>query len=64
MRESELYARLREHLDDGYLAAWTEQVALPELQSRTVRQALADGVDAKTVWRAAWQALDLPAKFR
>lgn len=64
MRESELFARLREHIGDEYVAAWAAQISLPELNSRTVNEALADGIDCKTIWRAAWQQLGLPAKFR
>mgnify|MGYP001942060342 FL=1 len=64
MRESELFARLREHLGDDYAPAWAAQVGLAELNSRTVQEAVADGVDCKTIWRAAWQQLELPAKYR
>ena len=32
--------------------------------NRTVMQALGDGVDSKTVWRAVWTALELPPRER
>lgn len=64
MRETELFARLNKHLGQAYALAWAEQVSLPELGSKTVREALADGVDCKTIWRAAWVALELPARDR
>jgi hypothetical protein len=38
--------------------------ALAGLDGRTVDQALADGVDAKTVWRAVCEAFDVPERLR
>jgi hypothetical protein len=37
---------------------------LSELGSRTVEQALADGVDVVVVWRAVHQALELTPRDR
>jgi hypothetical protein len=37
---------------------------LSALGERTVDQALADGVDAKTVWRAVCQEFDVPPNLR
>ena len=34
------------------------------LGQRTVVQALADGIPCKTIWRAVWTALELPARDR
>ena len=39
-------------------------MVLAELGSRTVDQALAQGEDAKTVWRAVWEATKAPASDR
>lgn len=64
MRESELWQRLSQHLGDSYYLTWAEQQSLPALGSLTVREALAAGIDSKTIWRAAWQALELPARER
>ncbi|MGB3954579.1 MAG: DUF3046 domain-containing protein [Brooklawnia sp.] len=64
MREAELWQRMRTHLGAGYAAVWAEQMVLAELGGRTVVEALAAGVDCKTIWRAVWSRLELPATDR
>ena len=51
MTETQLWTRLAEALGDDYCRIWAAQQAVPGLDSRTVQEALADGVDAKTIWR-------------
>lgn len=63
MRETELWRRLGEVLPAGYVRVWAEQVVLTSL-GRTVSQALADGVDCKTIWRAAHEQLELSESLR
>ena len=41
-----------------------EDFVLAGLGGRTVDQALADGVDAKAVWRAVCEAFDVPERLR
>ncbi len=64
MRETELWERLGKVLGPSYARAWAEQVAITELGSRTVLEALGAGVEAKVVWRAAHAMLELPASER
>ena len=64
MRETELWTRLTAALGPAYVTTWAEQTALPALASRTVTEALRAGVDCKTIWRAAWQWLELSARER
>ncbi|MCL2782505.1 MAG: DUF3046 domain-containing protein [Propionibacteriaceae bacterium] len=64
MRETELWARLTAAVGSAYVSTWAEQTALPELGSRTVVEALKAGVPCKTIWRAAWQWLELSAHER
>ncbi len=64
MRETELRRRLVKHLGAGYAPAWSLQFALSDLGSRTVEEAIADGVDFKSIWLAVWAALELPASER
>lgn len=64
MREVELWQRLRSVLGDGYAGTWADQTALPELGSRTVTEALRDGVPSKQIWHAAWMFLELPETQR
>ncbi|HOQ52813.1 MAG TPA: DUF3046 domain-containing protein [Micropruina sp.] len=64
MREAELWARLTHHFGRVQALVWAEGHVIGELGSRTVREALADGVDCKDIWRAVWQNLELPARDR
>ncbi|MGA4668255.1 DUF3046 domain-containing protein [Propionibacteriaceae bacterium Y1923] len=64
MREAELWQRLAQHLGDGYARTWAEQYSLDTLGGRTVVESLAAGLPNKTIWRAVWQALELPATDR
>ncbi|WP_375431958.1 DUF3046 domain-containing protein [uncultured Friedmanniella sp.] len=64
MKETELWLRLQQHLGAGYYRVWAAEYNLADLQDRTVAQAVADGVPAKTVWRAVWAALELPPRER
>lgn len=51
---------MRQHLGDGYAESYAHDQVLPGLDGRTVDQALAQGEDTKTVWRAVVAALELP----
>jgi hypothetical protein len=51
-------------LGPGYCASWAHDHVLAELRGRTVDQALRDGDDAKSVWRAVVANLGLPPRFR
>lgn len=64
MREAELWKRLEHQLGAAYARVWAETVVLTELGERTVLEALADKIDCKTIWRAAWAQLELPARDR
>ncbi len=64
MKETELWQRLEAALGSGYYRVWAAEFNLAELGNRTVRQALADGLPSKTIWRAVWSALELPARDR
>jgi len=60
MPEAELWNRLNHALGDAYAPTWASTVAVTQLGSRTVAEALADGVGCLEVWRAAWAFLELP----
>ncbi len=64
MREADLRARLRTHLGEAYSLMWSETFVLEGLGHRTVSQALAGGVPCRDIWRAAWEALELPVRER
>jgi hypothetical protein len=64
VRLTEFWARMREHLGDTYADSYAHDVVIPGLGGRTVIQALDQGEDTKTVWRAVVVALELPASER
>ena len=55
---------MERHLGRAYASTWAQQHVLASLDERTVSEALAAGEDARTVWRAVWEALDLPPSER
>ena len=55
---------MREQFGDAYATSVAKDHVLAALGERTVDQALADGVDAKTVWRAVCQEFDVPQRLR
>ncbi len=64
VRHSEFWARMYHHLGEGYARVWASDQVLRELNGRTVEEALDAGEPPKTVWRAVWSALELPASER
>jgi hypothetical protein len=51
-------------LGETYSRTWAKEQVLAALDHKTVQEALDAGWDAKTVWRAVWRALELPARDR
>ncbi|HEY2794603.1 MAG TPA: DUF3046 domain-containing protein [Micromonosporaceae bacterium] len=66
MRLTELWSRLESVFGPAYAASVAADQVLPELQGRTVEQALLAGVPAVTVWRAVCLAYPdrVPAQLR
>ncbi len=64
MRHTEFWRRLEAAVGESYAASWAEQQSLTPLGSRTVREALADGVAPKEVWAAIVSVLELPERDR
>ena len=64
VRLTEFWTRMREQLGDAYAESYAHDVVLSQLGGRTVRQALDQGEETKTVWRAVVAALELPASER
>ena len=48
----------------GYAESVAQDYVLAALSGRTVNRALADGEDAKTVWRAVCEAFNVPESLR
>jgi hypothetical protein len=49
---------------ETYAQSVAKDQVLAQLGDRTVSQALADGQDAKAVWRAVAEAFDVPDRLR
>jgi hypothetical protein len=64
VRLTEFWQRMDDHLGSGYSASFAADHVLTELDGCTVEQALAAGVETKTVWRAVVVALELPPSAR
>lgn len=64
MRYTEFWERMERHLGTAYAHSYARDQVLAELGGRTVDQALADGEDARFVWRAVVNTLGLPARYR
>jgi hypothetical protein len=64
VRLTEFWTRMREQLGDTYADSFAHDVVIPELGGRTVWQALDQGEETKTVWRAVVVALELPSSER
>jgi hypothetical protein len=55
---------MEQSLGPAYARSWAEQHVLRELDGRTVVEALTEGEPPKSVWRAVWADLELPARER
>lgn len=64
MRLSEFWTRMRAQFGDAYASSVAKDHVLAALGERTVEQALEDGVEAKTVWRAVCKEFDVPPSLR
>ena len=64
MRLTEFWARMREQFGDVYAESLAKDYVLSNLGGRTVNEALADGEDAKVVWRAVCDTFNVPDALR
>lgn len=64
MRLTEFWARMREQFGDVYAESLAKDYVLSNLGGRTVNDALADGEDAKVVWRAVCDTFNVPDALR
>ena len=64
MRLTEFWARMKEQFGDVYAESLAKDYVLSNLGGRTVNEALADGEDAKVVWRAVCDTFNVPDALR
>ncbi len=62
MRLTDFWERMRAHFGPQ-AEPWARDQVLGELGGRTVDQALAEGEDAKAVWRAVCVSADVPKRL-
>ena len=55
---------MRAQFGDAYAESVAKDYVLSGLGGRTVNKALADGEDAKVVWRAVSEAFEIPERSR
>ncbi len=64
MRVTEFWDRMRAQFGDTYAQSVAKDYVFDELGGRTVERALADGEDAKVIWRAVSDTFDVPENLR
>ena len=64
VRLTDFWERMRAQFGEVYAESVAKDQVLAALDDRTVNQALADGEDAKTVWRAVCETFDVPQRLR
>ncbi len=64
MRLTVFWERMRAHFGDSYAESVAKDYVLSALSGRTVNRALADGEDAKVVWRAVCETFNVPESLR
>jgi hypothetical protein len=64
VRLTEFWDRMREQFGDAYAESLAKDYVLSDLGGRTVDKALADGEDAKVVWRAVCETFNVPESLR
>lgn len=64
VRLTAFWGKMNQHFGEVYAASVAKDFVIADLGSRTVVQALAEGVDVKTVWRAVCATFDVPDRLR
>lgn len=64
MRLTEFWRRMDEQFGPVYAQSVAKDYVLAGLGERTITQALADGEDAKVIWRAVCTAFNVPERLR
>jgi hypothetical protein len=64
VRLTDFWERMREQFGDTYAESVAKDYVLSNLGGRTVNKALADGEDAKVVWRAVCETFNVADSLR
>jgi Protein of unknown function (DUF3046) len=64
VRLTEFWQKMNAQFGEAYAGSVAQDYVLAGLGGRTVNRALADGEEAKTVWRAVCEAFNVPESLR
>jgi hypothetical protein len=64
VRLTEFWGRMVEFFGESYAESVAKDHVMSSLGGRTVNKALADGEDAKVVWRAVCETFNVPDVLR
>ena len=64
MRLTAFWERMNAQFGEAYAQSVAKDYVLAGLGGRTIERALANGEDAKTVWRAVCEAFNVPDTLR
>jgi hypothetical protein len=64
MFTTDFWDRMNAQFGSGYAESVAHDYVFANLGERTIERALADGEDAKTIWRAVCETFDVPARLR
>jgi hypothetical protein len=64
VRLTDFWERMRAQFGDTYAESLAKDFVLSNLGGRTVNKALADGEDAKVVWRAVCETFNVKESLR
>jgi Protein of unknown function (DUF3046) len=64
VRLTVFWERMNEQFGAGYAESLAKDYVFANLGGRTIDQALADGEDAKMVWRAVCETFPVPERLR
>jgi len=64
VRLTVFWEKMRAQFGDVYAASVAKDYSLAGLGGRTADQALAEGTEPQTVWRAVCEAFEIPEKSR
>jgi hypothetical protein len=64
MRLTDFWERMNEHFGAAYADSFARDHVMAALGGRTVHEALAEGWNAKDVWRAVCASVEVPEHLR
>jgi hypothetical protein len=64
VRLTVFWQKMRGQFGDIYAASVAKDYVLADLGGRTVDQALAEGIEPKTIWHAVCESFEIPEEAR